>query len=187
MRVRNGKATFAAADGFRLIVVECPDAGEGDWSAILDGPSVKAALPALKQAAKVRGTADVPIVFVGFSRTFGTGDGPTYSNKGAGASFDGRVVLTFPAQTVTIPTVMGTFPNYDQLIPAVGNDGGNHAAFDGALIGDVFRIAGKYATSGIVRTFLQSPSAPARLNWVGGETDAEWHGTGVVMPMFVTW
>lgn len=157
--------TLTAADGFRLVTVEAPCHRDVDgWSEIVHANDCKRAIVALKAAIKTVGKS-------------GAVDATLARN--------GVVTLTLPGATLDLATISGTFPNYQQLIPAQDyNATGNHAAFNGALIGEILTVAGKHADDGIVRTMLQTPSQPARLDW---RDSTLWTATAVIMPMFVTW
>ena len=158
--LKGGKLEACAADGFRLVLITADVEASGDETALLDGAGLKALLPSLRGKA----IADTSVTIA-------------FDSEGAG--------FTIGNATVTVPAIDGTFPNFHQLIPPCDKPGGDHAAFNGGLIGEVMAVAAKYAGSGIVRLRLQSPSAPARLDWKH-EPDG-WTGIGVVMPMFVDW
>lgn len=171
-RAGEASATFTSADGFRLITVtvNLPNPCESTRSVILDARTLKATLPAIKAAIKAqRFNPDARIVI---------------RHAAGSASVDTG------ASTMQVPVINGTFPNYQALIPTLDTldkHAGSKIAMNGALIGEVFERAAKYAGSGIVRMRVQDTSAPVRLDWQDEINDPKWTGIAVIMPMFVKW
>jgi len=169
-QVTRDALTLTAADVFRLVTVEAPYHRDVDgWSEIVHANDCKRAIVALKAAIKAAGKS---------------------GDTSATLTRDGVVTLTLPGATLDLATIAGAFPNYQQLIPAQDyNATGNHAAFNGALIGEILTVAGKHADDGIVRVVMgDTPSKPARLDWRALPANGTaWTATAVIMPMFVNW
>jgi len=160
VQVTRDSISFTGTDGVALVSISIPNHDDrSEWSAILEGKALKGALTQIKAAKGHQITLELA---------------PNMQT----------VTITAGCDVRTIEAIQATFPHYEQLIP-VGEMPGTHIAFNGALIGEIFSIAGKYAENGTVKIFTQTPSQPARLNWHG--TEGKWDGVAVVMPMFVTW
>ena len=168
---------FVATDGFQLVEVTVPVTRTGaDWSATIDAKAIKDALAAVKAADKVTPRA------------------PRFRGAGADtrkhvpvtvtlAANRQSVTLAAGATTVALPLIQGTFPNYKNLIPTC-DYGGGKVALNAGMVSALLARIGKYVDSGVVRMRVQSPSAPIRFDW---REEDKWHGTAVVMPMFVQW
>jgi len=175
--------TFAAADGFQLLIVRVPGANpdRNEWTAIMDAPAIKAALPAIKMLIKAQArdkTEDRFPVTLAYA-----GADHTYDNK-RGIGFNGAITLSAGLSTVTIPTISGQFPNYSQLVPVLDAKAGGRVGYNAGMVGKMLAIASKYAGSGIVRQRVQGEREPMRFDW-RDSTDGNWTATAVIMPMFM--
>lgn len=176
--------TFAATDGHALVTVRvAAQEHAGDWEGLIDRESVKPALDTLNSAIKADRKARSADTRPSMATLTMTDERP----PGAYYDYDGTFELACGLQTIKLARRCGSFPHYDQLIPPHDQMTGSHAAFNGAMLGDILKIAGKYAApQGYVRVYMPAtPSQPCRLDWQP-END-EWAATAVVMPLFATW
>ena len=171
---KGGRLTFAAADGFQLVAVTIGTIGEiagGDFEAIIPAHVCKAALPALKAAAKLP---------------------DTLARLELPAGGVGEVAIATPAGTFRGDVIQGTYPNYETLIPAGDKGQGDRLAVNPAMMGAILKAADKHGKTrekaAIVRQRWEPPSAPIRLDWEREAGDpCGFVARAVVMPMFVSW
>lgn len=157
----------AAADGFRLMVADLPRVDEQDQ----DAPAVLVDAAGLTKAvAAVAGRAR-------------KGYTPTVTVTEHAMGDEGRAAVLVSGETgaaIPLPTIDGTFPSIDAIIPRSENAKAI-VAFNPALLAEMLAAMGK-AGCGVVRLEVQSENAAMT---VRGVLDDGRTITGVLMPMVI--
>lgn len=96
-------------------------------------------------------------------------------------------VLSFGGRSVSIPTIDGTYPEIDDVIPAegAGDDSGSYVGFGAVLlpqiVNAVHAVSGRGNDHTALRFQLGGPRGPTRIDTFGGGSGPD--VTGVIMPV----
>lgn len=155
-----GSAKIVSADGWALTIVDIEHERIGTLDVLIHGDSVKAIVGMLKRVDKCeRETTQVEL------------SDAEFSIPGVGM--------------VPVVQVMGTFPDFEKLIPDTPETTTDKVAINANLILKMAQVASRYAGSGIVRMFPgESDKSPITMHWnIAEGVNVRY----VCMPMYVQW